>query len=132
MVGSELQHEDHGDHSFWFAHEPPRTLKAGPTVLLQIYDEYVMGYRESRYVMDATGAARSPSPDKPSFAGVVVIDAQVHGSWRATVKKNSVIVDVATNRSFESSQLDGLQAAADRYGRFMGSDSALVNLVEGD
>src|SRR5207244_1162973 len=73
----------------------PVGVDGGPPTahLLQPYDEYIVGYSESRYAaLDVSGAARS---NEVVFTAVVVVDGQVAGWWRRTAGKGSVAVEVA-------------------------------------
>jgi hypothetical protein len=121
VVGSELEHEVIGGLEFWFVQPPPRSRPASPSVhLLQAYDEYVMGYRESRFVLDASAADGVRTPVELLFNLIVLLDGRVAGSWKRTVKRDSVVIEAALFAPFDDSQSEALQAAAERYGEFLG------------
>src|SRR5260370_814349 len=53
FTGAQLQSELIDGTTYWFAAGPPTGRPASPTVhLLQGYDEYIVGYSESKYVLD--------------------------------------------------------------------------------
>ncbi|MGH2350631.1 MAG: winged helix DNA-binding domain-containing protein [Chloroflexota bacterium] len=82
MVASQLMHEVIDGVTYWFSTTPPSSKAASPTVhLLQGYDEYIVGYSESKYVLDVSGATRSQPQDKAVFNHVVILDGQVAGHW---------------------------------------------------
>jgi hypothetical protein len=122
MVASRLHHEMIDGVSYWFAEPAAPAPEAGsPTVrLLQGYDEYIVGYSESKYVLDVSGAARSLPRDQVAFNSVVFLDGQVAGHWKRTVKKNAVLIEVALYTPFDGEQTAALHATADRYGAFLG------------
>jgi hypothetical protein len=121
MVGAQLNHEVIDGVPYWFAEPAPARQPASPTVhLLQGYDEYIVGYSESKYVLDVSGAARSQPPGRTVFNSLVILDGQVAGHWKRTVNKDSVFIEAALYAPFDDAQMDALHAAATRYGEFLG------------
>jgi hypothetical protein len=120
MVGAQLDHEVIDGVSYWFA-EPASPAPGSPIVhLLQAYDEYIVGYSESKYVLDVSGAARSRPRDQTVFNSIIILDGQVAGHWKRTVSKDSVIIEAALYAPFGDAQGDALHAAAARHGDFLG------------
>jgi len=112
----------------WFAANAPTSPPPSPTVhLLQGYDEYIVGYSESKYVLDVAGAARWTAQDRPAFNLVVVLDSQVVGFWKRTMTKDSVVIHAALNRPFDAAQLRALDAAASRHADFLGLPGFVVS-----
>jgi winged helix DNA-binding protein len=104
--------------TYWFG--SPAPAPAPPTAhLLQGYDEYVMGYAETRYLVDPAGVAR-PIADRAPYALTVLLGTEVAGYWKRTVGRGSVAVEVAGYTPFTRAQERAVRAAADRYGRFLG------------
>jgi hypothetical protein len=127
MVGSRLERETLGGVSYWFAPSAPPPKAASPTVhLLQAYDEYIVGYSESKFVLDVSGAARSRTQDGAIFNGVVILDSQVAGHWKRTLKRDAVIIEAALYAPFDDAQTRALQAAVDRHGAFLGLPATVV------
>jgi winged helix DNA-binding protein len=126
MVGSRLENAVVNDVRYWFAgplrHPPP----PAPTVhLLQGYDEYIMGYTETKYLLDLSGVARMTTRDRAVFNHVVILDSQVAGHWKRTVRTDSVSIEVALYHSFTEAQTRALQAAADTHAAFLGRAARL-------
>ena len=128
LVGSELDQEVVDGVPYWFAASaPPPERAASPTVhLLQGYDEYIVGYSQSKYLLDLSGAARAGTRDRPVFNGVVILDSQVAGHWKRTVSKESVLIEAALYPPFDGARAQALQAAADRHGDFLGLPATVV------
>jgi len=127
MVASQLEHQVIDGVSYWFAAPPPPLKAASPTVhLLQGYDEYIVGYSESKYVLDVSGAARLMSQERGIYNHAVILDSQVAGRWKRMLKKNIVIIEVVLYTPFDDAQTQALQAAAERHGAFLGLAATVV------
>jgi hypothetical protein len=121
MASARLEQDVVDGVRYWFAAPAPPAAAPSPTVhLLQAYDEYLVGYSQSRYLLDASGTARVLTRDRPVFNHVVVLDAQVAGRWKRTLRKDSVVIEAALHQPFDDAQERALQAAADRHGQFLG------------
>jgi hypothetical protein len=121
MASAQLEQEVVDGVRYWYAAPPPRAAAPSPTVhLLQAYDEYLVGYSQSKYLLDASGTARVLTRDRPVFNHVVVLDTQVAGHWKRTLRKDSVLIEAALYEEFDDAQARALQAAADRHGAFLG------------
>jgi hypothetical protein len=95
---------------------PPR-----PVVhLLQAYDEYVMGYSQSRGMLDRAGIGRQWQA-AGRFVAVVTIDTQLAGAWRVTPTRDGVHVTVQLAAQPSAAERSALAAAAARYGQFVGA-----------
>jgi hypothetical protein len=127
MVESQLEHEVVDGVGYWFVASAPTPKAARPTVhLLQVYDECIVGYSESRYLLDASGVARSLPPGGAIFNDVVILDGQLAGHWKRTLKKDSVIIEAALYTRLDDAQTKALQAAANRLGEFLGLTPTVV------
>jgi hypothetical protein len=121
LVASRLQHETVDGVSYWSAASPPHPEATSPTVhLLQGYDEYVVGYSESKWVLDPGGTARSRSQQRALFNGVVILDGQVAGHWKRTATRSSVVIEVALYEPFDDARTRALEAVVARHGNFLG------------
>jgi hypothetical protein len=93
----------------------------GPVVhLLQAYDEYVMGYSQSRGVLDRAGIGRRWQA-AGRFVAVVTIDTQLAGAWRVLHTRDGVDVTVELAAQPSAAERTALTAAAARYGQFAGA-----------
>ncbi|WP_166346058.1 winged helix DNA-binding domain-containing protein [Phytoactinopolyspora limicola] len=101
--------------------DPPATVH-----LLQPYDEYVVAYTESRAVYDIAGLDAAKRPERGAYNGVVLLDTQVAGNWKRTIKSKDVVVDLQLYRPFDDGAHAALQAAADRHAAFL-NRKAVVN-----
>ena len=121
-AGPRLRREEGGGLVFWMgAGEPARTpaLRSPLVRLVQGYDEYIMGYTETKGVIAPPGRAWSAA-DRPIANLVVLLDGRIAGYWRRTIKRDEVLVEVTLLDPFDDAQTEALRAEAARYGEFLG------------
>ncbi|WP_053206552.1 winged helix DNA-binding domain-containing protein [Jiangella muralis] len=92
--------------------------------LLQAYDEYLVGYTESKRLLDLGDVTAGARLDVAN--GVLLLGTQVAGRWRRTLKAGEVVLDVGLYEPLRAAATPGLQAAADGYGAFVGRPATVV------
>ena len=95
-AGPALRSEELGGLVFWMgAGEPGRApaVRSPLVRLVQGYDEYIMGYAETKRVI-APSVDWSPA-DRPIANLVVLLDGRVAGYWRRSIRRDEVVVEVA-------------------------------------
>jgi Winged helix DNA-binding domain len=129
MVGSQLEHAVVDGVTYWFAAsgpnptvDPPPRAESPSVHLLQGFDEYFVGYGESKYAVDLSGAAAT----RPIFNHAVVLDSQVAGHWKRTLRRTTVDIQAALYSPFDAAQSQALQSAADKHGAFLGLTADVV------
>ena len=123
LVGDDLAPEEIGGRNYWSAagdaSAAPRS--ASPRAhLLQVYDEYVIAYRESRDVLNVDGLAGRLPGGQRMLLHAVILDGQVIGHWRRKLTKSSVIVETRMARPLRGAEPTAVEAAVARHGAFMG------------
>ncbi|MEV7605458.1 winged helix DNA-binding domain-containing protein [Paenarthrobacter sp. NPDC089322] len=105
----------------------PRTADPEPALprvdLIQCYDEYVMGYSQSRHYLGGT-APYFPEDNGPMH--VVLLDGRLAGWWRHAFSGGACEVHVRMNRAATAPEQQALDAEVERYGRFLGIQATLV------
>ncbi len=91
--------------------------------LIQCYDEYVMGYSQSRHFLGGT-APYFPEDSGPMH--VVLLDGRLAGWWRHGFSGGACELDVRMNRPPTAEEQEALQSEVDRYGRSLGMETKLV------
>ena len=66
--------------------------------------------------------------DNVVFNHTVVIDGQVLGTWKHTLAKGTVAVEVSPSTPFSDAQNSAIARAAEHYGRFLGLSATLAVL----
>jgi hypothetical protein len=121
MAKPALENEDIGGRTYWFGsssssgRSPPR-----PRVdLVQGYDEIILSYSESK---DVVAPLRTDLvvKDRRVFLHAILLDGRVIGHWRHDPPKDSVAIESILHRPLETAESQALDAAVDRYARYLG------------
>ena len=96
----------------------PKARRASPAYLLPNYDEYLVAYKD-RPVADSSRAANLEARSGGAFPHHLVIDGRLSGSWRRTVKVNSVAIEVAPYQALSKAHARAVAGEADCYGEFL-------------
>jgi hypothetical protein len=127
MVGQELVAEVVDGVEFWSAPSARFPKPDSPMLhLLQGYDEYIVGYSESKRLLDTSGVARSLAPGTAVFTHVAFLDGQVAGHWKRTVGRDGVRIELRAYTPFAGSQVRALEAEARRHGEFLGLPASVA------
>jgi hypothetical protein len=87
---------------------------------LQTYDEFVVGYTESRYLGDPRSAkVRKLFADRSLPNGTVMLDSRVAGHWRRTIKDKTVDVQILLYEPLKRAAQVALEQAVERFGRYL-------------
>jgi hypothetical protein len=107
----------------------PGLVPDDQVLLLPNYDEALASYTDYGPVLDES-LPRARNVSDVLGAHLVVRAGLVVGGWRRTLGRDRVTVTATLLRPFSASELDGLAAQADRFGRFLGLP-AVVEVREG-
>jgi hypothetical protein len=114
----------HDGRTFWHA---PGAGPDGPQEpaghLLQILDETYRGYQDSRWVLDAAG---NVPRTREAAVGMALVDAQLLASMRRAIANDHVQFDLRSYRALTPPEIDALDQAARRYGRYLGLPARLA------
>lgn len=120
-AGKAVVRETVAGQDYWMPTAPPaRPGDVDRVFLLPGFDEYLLGYGDRSAVLDPEFAPRICPGGNGMFSPTVVIGGQVTGTWKRTLKKGAVTIDVTPFRPLTSAETQALNAEADRYGRFLG------------
>jgi hypothetical protein len=118
--------EDVDGLTYWSVDSPSSaSARADRVLLLPIYDEYLVAYRDRLAVPHGPSVIASPSGRSVRFQHALVIDGQVAGTWRMARDGRGLTVAVTAMRRLSRREQRELSATAERYGRFKGSSIEL-------
>ncbi|HEX6033472.1 MAG TPA: crosslink repair DNA glycosylase YcaQ family protein, partial [Anaerolineales bacterium] len=125
-VQSEFEQETITDQVYWFS-APTLTKISSPSVyLLPNYDEYTVGYRDRSAIFERKHIDKLSAFRESILTQVMVLNGQVSGTWKRTLKKNQVIMEFAPFTALSKEQNRAVIAAAERYGGFLQLPVVLV------
>jgi hypothetical protein len=130
MVHPQFVSEVINSHTYWFVEsELPAGEKSPAAYLLPNYDEYFIGFKDRSAIGEVATGAGITSDDPSFLAHIIIVDGQVVGGWRRTLKKNAVLLEMNLITGLTKPEHQALMEAANRYGKFLGLqvDIAEVN-----
>ena len=83
------------------------------------YDEYTIGYNDHAAEFDVSNMSRL------IFAHTLILDGQVAGTWKRTLRKREVVIELNTFARLTKAQTRLVSAAAKRYGDFLGLEAVM-------
>ena len=118
-----LLHEDVNGQALWFADAPLPPRSPSPTAyLLSIYDEYIIGYRDRSAIGSAEDGARLGAMGN-ALQNVIVIDGRIVGTWRRTLRKATVGVELNSFRPLNEAESAAVATAQEQLREFYGLKS---------
>jgi predicted NAD-dependent protein-ADP-ribosyltransferase YbiA (DUF1768 family) len=105
----------------YFVQEPPQARDAGPVVdFVQGFDEMMCSYTDSKEYVMHHSVPRTRYPARARYTSVILLDGQVIGSWKATPKRESVLIETWRVRGFTAAEIAALRRGADRLRAWYG------------
>jgi len=123
LVGDALESTVIDGRTYWSAANDGGTAsrRAAPRAhLLQVYDEYVIAYRESRDLLDLDHLAGRLPGGQVMFLHAVILDGQVIGHWRRQITKTALIAETQLARALSDAEATAVEEAVARHGAFVG------------
>lgn len=119
-VKSQFVSEEIDDRTYWFDSSISPVKEKSPTAhLLPNYDEYFIGFKDRSAIGAAVRQAGIIGDDSAFLAHVIVLDGQLVGGWKRTLKKNAVQVEMTLVIDLTKAQERAVEEAASRYGEFL-------------
>jgi hypothetical protein len=108
----------HGQELWFPPPAPPATGNSPEAWLLSIYDEYISGFGDRSAIMEAGVAAWLMALGN-ALAYVIVVEGQVVGNWRRTLRKDAVLIEKNLFSPLTGAEGQAVAGAARRYGEFL-------------
>jgi hypothetical protein len=115
---SQLESEVLGHQTYWFPQSLP-AKKLSPTArLLPNYDEYAVGYTDRAAIFDEVHIDKLDSRES-ILVQTILVGGQVSGTWKRTVKKDKVIVELSPFLPLKKLEDQAVRAAVRQYAQFL-------------
>jgi Winged helix DNA-binding domain len=121
LAGSLLRSEVIDGVSYWFGASTASAAAGSPRAhLLQMFDEYLVGYSETRRALDVAGLGPALFQTINVRSGAVILDSQLAGTWRRAITRGGVVIEAQLAAPPDASAAEALHTAAQRYAAFLG------------
>lgn len=121
LTAAELHGAEVDGRTYWSASARPHAHKSRPSAhLLPCYDELVVGYAESRDVIDVRALAAARPGARTRLNHLVLLDGQLVGYWRRTSARDAPAIETELLRALDAAERDAVGDAVSRYSRFVG------------
>src|SRR5215475_65204 len=121
MAKRSLVQENIDGQTYWLASSIPATNDSSPMAyLLPAYDEYTVAYKDRSAVLNPK-YAKLPNYGHGIFNPTMVVDGQVVGIWKRTLKKETLAITPSPFAKLKRIEIRAVAEAANRYGKFLGA-----------
>jgi hypothetical protein len=87
--------------------------------LLPMYDEFLVAYKDRSASVSPAQMGSYGSGNNPVFSWVILINGQARGTWKRTVKKDTVEVELTPDGRLSDAERAALDAEVQRYADFV-------------
>ena len=107
--------------TYWYAEIDAPARKKSPTAwLLPNYDEFFIGFRDRSAIGKIAEKAGIKKEDAAFLNHIIILDGQVVGGWRRTLKKDSVLVEASLITRLKEKEEQAIRQATEQFGEFLG------------
>ncbi|MDD1721161.1 MAG: winged helix DNA-binding domain-containing protein [Euryarchaeota archaeon] len=126
MAKSGLNQATIDTKTYWFPRYLEAVIPDPPTaLLLSLYDEYTIAYRDRRDISEARYIERMIAMGN-ALTAVIVVNGEVVGAWKKATKKEAVEIRLNPFRELDSDEREAVEQEVERYGRFFGTSAVIV------
>ncbi len=111
MINKERSHFTADGGEYYFKEIAGIPQKGQATFLMPDYDEYGMGYKDRSVLQNPE------NPQKTIFDRMLIVEGMVAGSWKRTLKKDKVIIEIQTFGNEEKKP--EVKKAIEKYAAFL-------------
>ena len=128
MVKSGFVNEMVDGQEYWFNDSKPPKKNISPRAfLLPNYDEYFIGFRDRSAIGKFIKQANIAGDDPALLANIIIINGQIVGGWRRTLRKKEVLVETSLITKLGNAEKGLIAEAVERFGRFLDLPVSLVH-----
>ncbi len=120
MNQANLVSETIGADTYWLSDSinlptsPPNSV-----YLLPAFDEYLISYKNRSAAITADHHTKAIS-NNGIFRPIIVVNGQISGLWKRTIKKNTVIIELDHFRPHNKKEIGLIEKAVESFGHFSG------------
>jgi hypothetical protein len=126
LIKSKVSQATLAGRTYWFPPHAEETRPDSPAaLLLSIYDEYTIAYKDRSDISDSRDIGRMIAMGN-ALTAVIVLNGMVAGTWNKRRKRNSVEIRLNPFRKPDKDEQEALESEVARYGKYMGIPALLV------
>jgi hypothetical protein len=126
MIKSSLISEKIGPQTYWFLNSFSTPITAGKSgYLLPAYDEFMISYKDRSASLNFENNKKSISSNG-IFNPVIVMNGQVTGLWKRTIKNDRIIVETEFFRPHNKKELSLIKKASIEFGNFLNKKTEVL------
>jgi len=114
--------------TYWFENTTPIKESSPTAHLLPNYDEYFIGFKDRSAIGEIIRRSKLNENNPAFIAHVIIIDGQIVGGWKRTLRKDSVLVELNPITNLTGAEKRAIIEAVNLYGKFLGLAVELTNL----
>jgi len=125
-IRSRLVSETVGKTIYWMSPDIALPEDKVRAFALPGFDEYILGYQDRSAVLAPQHAEKICPGGNGMFISSIVIDGQVVGTWKRTVKKKAIAITALPFDKLNKAEMSTFRQAAEGYGAFIGLATEIV------
>lgn len=123
MARSALVPETIGSQTYWFRNSTAEVARES-VHLLPAFDEFIVGYKDRSAALTYEHHKKTVT-NNGVFRPVVVVNGQVEGRWKRSVKKTEVPVEIVLFQMDVAGVEASIRKACEKFGGFLVRDTTL-------
>lgn len=118
QAGSSIAQTQVNGIDYWHSPDVAVDNNTRSAFLLPGFDEFMLGYKDRTPALATEHASKIVPGNNGVFLPTIVVDGQVVGTWKKTVRKNDITITLDPFRQLDDTSLELLHVAASRYSQF--------------
>ncbi len=123
---AKLGKESVGTMHYWMSRETVPAFEGVIAALLPAFDEYLLGYRDRSAVLAGKHANRIVPGGNGVFLPTIVVDGQVVGTWKRSLRKDAVMLTASPFIALKKTQKNTVEEAVQRLGSLLETKAELA------
>jgi hypothetical protein len=122
LVQPKVEQSAVDNKTYWFSPYSKKIASPPTALLLSIFDEYAIAYKDRSDLSDKRDVERMISMGN-SLTAVLILDGRVAGTWKRVMEKGRITLSISSFRKLSAGEKDAIEAQASKYGKFFGADA---------
>lgn len=124
-VANRLQSFEINGKIYWAGTDLPDLPKTNTAYLLPGFDEYMLGYTDRSLSLAPMYFSRIIPGNNGVFMPTIVINGKVEGTWKRTLKKDKVVVEIFPFSKLTASKIKSVTKEAEKYGSYLNKNAEI-------